>query len=68
MLSVIESNQVFFIDSTYKEVLEALEYCRKERERHRAKARRSYWSKKQSTKSSESNPPADQSPADPILQ
>jgi hypothetical protein len=52
MVQLIENNVMYILEDTLDDIRKALQYYRKERERHRAKAKKLYWARKPE------NPPA----------
>lgn len=43
---IVEGVNTFTLDMTYEELINAVEYSKKERERHREKAKRAYHARK----------------------
>jgi hypothetical protein len=46
MVQLIENNVLYVLDESMEEIRKALLLYRKERERHRLKAKKAYWNKK----------------------
>ena len=56
MVQLIENNVLYVLDESFEDIRKALLLYRKEKERHRLKAKKAYWNKK-------GNPPVSDPPA-----
>jgi len=54
---IVEGTNTYTMEMTYQELVEALNYAKKERERHRVKSLRQYYKKKALKEETETTPP-----------
>lgn len=57
MIVIVQGTDTYTMDMTYDELIDAVNYSKKERERHRVKALRSYYAKKAKKAETDSTPP-----------
>lgn len=58
MIVIVEGTNTYTVDMSYAELQSAIEYAKKERERHRMKSKRSYYARKAKKEETPSEPPA----------